>query len=416
MDREYLEDYEHKENEQYEKFLKDIQEDRFNFEKDRYPPDKRFIKLQEPVTVLSSVRTTRNFWAQVPFCGSLVLGIDSLPERIFEKTHFSISEIPKIVDFVKETGRLQIGLCDRPTSYKGFDFLDPIFELDPPILRGFPLTIFGTEKEISIVKEAFSTLGDINYFDYLQNILDQMGIPPRKIFYDHMCVYVFLKLGGYTIGKDIDSLMVDNPEKARSLFQLCKGFIVHPLMDARSDLMNFTFEEIRWSQNLPFIYRPERIQFPCEIGKFLLRKLTYAAQDIRACNNLIDNYNAYDLRKIQKSLNEAILTNQPDIIDKSVERLSEILDNVWNDKTIPKRIKGLEIGVPLSVAALGSVAGGPIGAVGGFLAGLGFDVLSKSVEIGAEGLSERIAKWRTKSYQANIYDFKKKYKHRIVKE
>jgi len=32
----------------------------------------------------------------------------------------------------------------------------------------------------------------------------------------------------------------------------------------------------------------------------------------------------------------------------------------------------------------------------------------------AEMLSEKLAKLRTKSYQANVYDFKKKYKSKIV--
>jgi hypothetical protein len=51
---------------------------------------------------------------------------------------------------------------------------------------------------------------------------------------------------------------------------------------------------------------------------------------------------------------------------------------------------------------------------GGFLAELGFKIGEKAVteffSEKAEGLSERIAKLRTKSYQANVYDFKKKYK------
>jgi len=145
-----------------------------------------------------------------------------------------------------------------------------------------------------------------------------------------------------------------------------------------------------------------------------LKKLTYAPLSMRACYHLIDNYGAYDLQKIQESLNKAIVENHPDILNEKTEELSEILDNVWNDKTVPRRIKGLQIGIPLSMAAIGSVAAGPIGATGGFLAGLGYNVLDKSIDLGTEGLSERLAKLKTRSYQANIYDFKKKYKSKIT--
>jgi len=64
------------------------------------------------------------------------------------------------------------------------------------------------------------------------------------------------------------------------------------------------------------------------------------------------HYDAYDLRKVQEALNEGIATNNPDILEKNAEELSEILDNIWNDKTLPRRIKGLEIGIPVSMAAM----------------------------------------------------------------
>lgn len=76
-----------------------------------------------------------------------------------------------------------------------------------------------------------------------------------------------------------------------------------------------------------------------------------------ACNELIDEYAAYDLQKVTESLNQAIVTNHPGIVNKSAKELSEILDNVWNDKTIPRRIEGIKIGIPPSIAAIGGVAG-----------------------------------------------------------
>lgn len=213
--------------------------------------------------------------------------------------------------------------------------------------------------------------------------------------------------------------MVEDHEKAFSLLDISAKFICGPMFDLRSDLINFTLEEFRESQVLPFVYRPRKIQVQFEIGKFLLKKLTYAPYRLDACKEILYNYDAYDLHKVLESLSDAIVTNHPDIVNKSVGELSEILDNVWTDKTIPKRIENIKTGVPVSIAAIGAVAGGLIGGLaglgtGGFLAELGFKVGQKLVDVEAEKLPEKIAKLRTRSYQVNIYDFKKKYKHKIT--
>jgi hypothetical protein len=81
MDKEYLLDYEEKELEERRKFLKSLDED-FAFETDRFPPDRRFVKLQRPVAQVSGggegkggERTESDIWAQVPFCGSLIVTV-----------------------------------------------------------------------------------------------------------------------------------------------------------------------------------------------------------------------------------------------------------------------------------------------------------------------------------------------------
>jgi hypothetical protein len=112
-------------------------------------------------------------------------------------------------------------------------------------------------------------------------------------------------------------------------------------------------------------------------------------------------------------LNNAIVDSAPDAVSRCAAEISEILDAVWHDKTIAQRIKGLRIGIPLSIAAIGNVAAGLIGgATAGFLATLGFELLSKYVNI-EEGLFEKVAKLRTTNCQANVYDFRETYKHQI---
>lgn len=421
MDREYLEDYERKEFSEFERLVKKkIRQEAFSFEKDRYPPNTRFVNLQKPVALATSwgPTETENFWVQVPLCGSLIFPLSSLPRSLFERFLFKISDIPKVIDFIKETGRLQIGLQGLPTEYEGLDYLDPFFkELTPPVLFDAPLSILGNEKEIQMAANAFYTLADVRYSDFLWEKAQQVLSRSFQFAMEgNAAVYTFLKLSHYAhpIVENIENFLIDEPAKAFKLLLNCGDFIYTPFRNLCSNLINFEFERIKAAQDLPLVYQPQEIRFPCEIGKFLLKKLTYAPQGLDACKELVYHYDAYDLRKVAESLNDAIVANHPDAMNKSAEELSDILDNVWKDPTIPRRVKGLKIGMPLSMAAIGSVAAGPIGAAGGFLAGLGFNVAHKFIDVEAEGLSEKLAKWRTKSYQANVYDFKKKYKVKIA--
>jgi len=415
LDREYLEDYEQKENEEFRRLvMKRIEKGKFDFKKDRYPPDNRFIKLHKPVAYIDD---TKNIWAQIPFSGSLIIALTPVTRYDFERSYFQISDIPKVIDFIRETGKLQMVLAESPRWYQGLDFLDKIFEeLKPPVIGYVPLSLYENEKEIQKAQETFHTLAHLKLIDVLQKDI----IPRRPSRYfayalEGMCAtYTFLGVGSYSIVENIENLLADDPYQAIHLLDICNRFIEIPTLNLRYDLENFSLDKIGEVKSLPLIYQPKEIRFPCEIGKFLLKKLTYAAQDMRACYYLMDNYDAYDLQKVQSSLNEAIVTNHPEIVNKSAKELSEILDNVWNDKTIPRRVKGLQIGIPLSMAAIGCVAAGPVGATGGFLAGLGYSVADKFIDLETEGLSERIAKLKTKSYQANIYDFEQKYKAKIV--
>lgn len=418
MDREYLEDYKQREKADLAHFLRGLQSGKFSLGKDKYPSDERFVKLQKPVAKASFGNTSIDkIWAQIPFCGSLLLLLPPLPLHLFEKYFFKVSQIPTIIDFIKETGKLQIVLHARIEHYVGLDFLDPFFkELKPPVIEGPPLTYLFDKTEIDKAREIFLTLASVRYFDFVQEKMTKI-YPPfflRKLMEDQE-TYLFLKLQQPALVEELENFMIDDPRKASFLFLVYGMFIKNPLIDRlREDVENLTLEETRLVKFLPAHYRPKDIRFPCEIGKFLLRKLTYAPYGFDACKELIYHYDAYDLMKVEKSLNEAIVANNPDVVDEKAEELSEILDNIWNDTTLRRRIRGLQIGIPISMAALGSVAAGPIGTLGGFLAGLGYSVADKFIDLGTEGLSERLAKLKTKSYQVNIYDFKKKYKAKIT--
>ncbi len=420
LNKEYLEDYQQKERNEYERLvLRRVEKGEFRFGKDKYPSAERFSELQEPIAYAGlEASSWNNLWAQIPFCGSLVLLIPPLPERSFERYFFKKSKIPETIDFIKKTGKLQVVFCGhRMEEYIGLDYLDPFFmSLRPPLYGSLPFKAFGDENEIQRARDHFSSLaiwhlsralGDYNYFTDLQ-------LPERNL----ESVYIVLKLARYQVIDQIENAMLVDPLGAAQQLLVCLHFICGPICDLLSDQMNWTLEEVEAIKNLPNAFHPKEAQFPCEIGKFLVKKLTYAARDIRACYELMDHYDSYDLKKVQEALNEAIASNHPDMLKKSTKELSEILDNMWNDKMIPNRIKNIEIGVPVSIAAIGGIVAGLSGLfAGGFLSELGYKVIEKATEkyaeklfgVKGEGLTERLAKLRTKSYQANIYDFKKKY-------
>ncbi len=137
MDKGYLEDYEQREQAEYDRLADRIREGRFAFGKESFPPDRRFVKLQKPVALAAVLDVSKvgglmnnvscdtsienNLYAQIPFCGSLVLPIPTLPQSWFERFFFKASEIPEIIDFIKESGRLQVVLADFPSRYAGLD-------------------------------------------------------------------------------------------------------------------------------------------------------------------------------------------------------------------------------------------------------------------------------------------------------
>ena len=425
MDKEYLDNYLAKENEEYERLvISKIEDGSFDFERDKYPPDSRFIKLQRPVTDSTCYSCfAEDRWNQVPFNGSTIILLDPVPRATFEKFFFKISEIPKVIDFIKETGKIQIGLQQPPVIYEGLSHLDPFFkDLEPPYIRGINFASIVSERELESGVELFKDLSEIKFLGWYSKIAESLDKDKRYSFpilahqfRNYSFVYAFLKVRYPLIAEEVENGLIDDPIKVLPILNASSSFIIDPLINIRFDSITNSFEEIKHGKEiLGQAVDSHKIRFPCEVGKFLLRKLTYAPNGLRACNELIDHYSSYDLQKVHSSLNEAILKNHPDIVEKNSAALSEILDNVWNDKTIPRRIKGLKIGLPFSLAAIGEIAAGPLGGIGGLLVGLGFDVINRFLEANTEGLDEKISKMFSRSYQINIYDFKKKYEGRIV--
>jgi hypothetical protein len=166
---------------------------------------------------------------------------------------------------VKETGKLQVALSASPSDYEGLDYLDPFFkELKPPFVSAFMLTDFAEEKEIRKAKAAYETLGNLRYFAHVREKLKNLPLRSLdSLIKAQFGTYAALKLGNYPIIDEIESLMVDNPEKAIYVLGLCSFFLIEPIIDLRSDQRNFSFDIIRDADHELGIYKPEKY-FPCE--------------------------------------------------------------------------------------------------------------------------------------------------------
>jgi len=344
MDKEFLLDYEEGELEERRNFLKSLDED-FEFETDRFPSDNRFPRLAKPVAEVSPRRTggtESDIWAQVPFCGSLLVPLPPIDMPIFEKALFKVSEIPDIVDFVKERGRLQFALCALPSKYEGLDYLDPILkELKPPLITGLRMHDFVNAQEFSVANEAYSQLAKGRFREAQERAFSRTSLPQstkRDFLEEHHSWFIFLKAIQHPFINDIENLMIDDPVQALKLLIVAGISIAEPLLDTRSDLRNLSLEDLRREDRyIPARYQ-HKARLPCEIGRFLFEKRTLAPVNLESCCDMLDNFHFGELRKIMKALNDGIMSNEYDVVSKNTKELSDILDNIWEDLVLVSRI------------------------------------------------------------------------------
>lgn len=412
MNKEYLENYEKSELEESERFRKKVIDGKFR-STDFFPPKERFIKITKPVA-WAAVSGKPHIWPQVPLSGSTIRMLYPVRKEFFKQRHgFEVSDIDRLIDLIKETGKIQFILDWPPTAFEGLDFLDPIFsEIKPPAYFTYSdLVLQLTELQLKKVREEFDTLANIHFYDYIRGAFAKESFHDRyflaKRMHDYRMDYIFLKAFGLQdLSERLGNLMVDDPPRALQAYLVVGAFITLPSFNTLRATFNYDLDLLIKAKEYTRVENPT---FPCEIGKFLMKTLTYYPESLTACQELIAHYQDYDLLKLVAALDEGIKSSNVDLVNATRESLSETLENIWNDTTIRSKVKGLKVGIPVSMAALGAVALGPIGAVGGFLAGLGFSVGSKFLEIGADTLGEKIAKTLSRSYQVNVYDFKKKY-------
>ena len=416
MDKEFLIDYEAREKEEIKKFVQKFREGKI---RDRYPlPDR--LKLNEPYT--KSIAGER-IWNQIPLYGTTIIALKPTKKEIFEKVHgLDIEDIDRLIDFAKETGRVQFSLAESPTRYIKMDFLEPVFrELQPPKLTHIPLDCIVTNKEIEKSSdEMIRLLENSSSLDFIKKYVEKkyykLVISPDDVKRGIIDDLIRLKLMGYE-----DSVK----DFTRSLTSIDTTKIIS-LLEAIHDLFFFSFDPLKGvksfkRQDIRELHErfplnlniPKEKELPCEVGKFLNDKLKLIIpKNLDGGIELSDEYDLYDLRKIMGALSVAVEKEKIDVINEKSKETSVIFENVWSDADKLKgKINIFRHGISFGIGIIGVVASLPISGVGGLLSGLGFEVADKVADIKAyRSISEKIAEWRMQSHIIHVYDFKKKYK------
>lgn len=413
MDKDFLEDYQAHEVASYYKLEKSLSDGTFDIEEDIYPQKERFTSGFKSPVVMACCQQREDIWAQIPFCGSVVIALPAFSAKVYEERYFKISEIPEIIQYSKETGKVQFVLESWPAAYRDLDFLEPILkELNPPCCFMLPPTFFTSKKELEKSFRVFDDLAKI----YLEPMLQFSGKSNNEYLLDHLkSIYSCLKIIDQVLASEFEDKLIDNPLMAMELAELWGTVVLNPKMSLLSRTVNYDLELLQAAKEVVGA-ETSSPTFPNEIGKFLFRKLTYSPINMHGSQLLMDNYNAYDLQSVQDALNKAIIANCPTALEKESSEFSQILDNIWDDKTIPHRITGIRIGVPFLLAVIGAVVAGPVGLGGGFLTGLGYNVADQTISLHSEKISAKVGKFKSKSYQAFIYDFKQRYKEKMALE
>lgn len=414
MDKGYLENYHAKEKEEMTKFLKNIYNQKLN---SSYPDKDRFHKLKEPVG--KAFFPIESIWPQIPLFGSLIIEISPIPEHLFYQSHGTEKkDFEKLIDFSKETGKVQFMINGNPETFRGLDFLLPLFEeMRPPISYSIPMASLFEFNELKNYVNEFNTLINIpsqkgmSFKDVHANIAN-LGVSRyslNEVLDENRVYYAFFKGYGYdNIVDCYEDLVIIDPEKAALFLAGMAKLIVEPKLEAFKSDRIFSFEALTELNNslnsTDLIGKTNNIH---EIGKFLFNKLTFMPEGFEACKDVIARYKQEDLYKVSSSLHEGVIKQDQDLVCKKNIELSEILDNVWSDAKLENRIKGVSYGIPISMALVGTLASGALAGGVGLLAGLGIEGVSEIFD--QESIGEKLAKKTVPNHVVNIFDFKKKY-------
>jgi hypothetical protein len=438
MDKEFLTDYAAKQLEQDTRFAKLLEEKKF--EEAKQLSDARIGGLEKPV---GRAAQFASLWPQVPFFGTIIVPLSPFSEPHFTTYHgFHSSEIGEIVNFAKQTHRVKFVLNDPADEFAGLDFLDPIFKEMRPTMDNVypPQELTHRMKEYMDCYSEFDALARINFYRYMETISRQMrpllgpGADQSTSWASNlMHTYAFLGSMGYVDMKQtIGDCLIESPRVAHTMLLSLEHLLVSPVTDPYGAIHNVTSEDVaRWKSataeaalghGLPRNYyervAEERkdVQFPSEIGRFLIRKLHNYPDTLDGCRYVCGLYDQHELRRIVISLQQAISKKDFSAISSESDQLSKALDEAWSDsKQLERNRNAIRGGMTFGLGLVGTLAALPFNpALGGLLFGLGFQVLDQVIQLKTDSISDRLSKAVTPDFLINIYEFKRDHSSKIA--
>jgi hypothetical protein len=423
MKKEFLQDYEAKEDEYFRKYNEKVISQGLD-SIDRFPELSRFNRpLIEPIVIAD--RTTFQFdkqkiWSQIPFAGTLVIPLHNhRKENLLEFNGFEESDIPKLIDLAKETGKVQFVLATRPTLFEDLDHLDPIFEeFRPPLFKTLPLDLYVDDpKQFTKWQAHFHDLSKPAFQKYMHKKLE--NIEGRDFFVasmeNRMGAYIKLKILGMNwLSDEIENWMIDEPRMA-DIALLATTYATGPLFGGLGDMTNHCFSKVKifGLDAFPSTQEAQIPQYPIEIGRFLMEKLTVNPTNYYGCLDVIDHYKHNELYKVLRALDAGIKDGPPEAVVKDISELNTVMENVWQSAYRIKRSGrviggGFRIILGLVGLGVGTTIFPPAAGIGfGLLAQLGLNVADKYVD--GKNVGERVAKLLNKKYITTIYDFTRKH-------
>jgi len=415
MDKQFLDDYFQNEIELCQDYIKKTYN---KSPHEPYPPFTRFPKLQKPYTY-AVIGKEAPLWSQMLCTGSLIVPlVPQKDKNQFKETYgFSKNDVDDIIQFSKETGRIQFILESHPTEFENLPFLEPIFqELHPPLLIDPRGQMSKTRYDAFIEIQTIIDLDTPAYFQIMRNFQTSASLN-QDLFNFRVLTMAYAdlrELGFDEIADEIFNNMLLEPYKAIALLDVCEAFITGPIFDPFHAQMSVNYERAVSAKNLlgtHFDITKSNI-FPCEIGAFLFKKKSINPKNFESSKLALDIYTENQFYKVYQAFNDAISAKNYSLLDSQIRNIDEIFTQIWDDaegvgrtkELIKKPIDFVNVGIGLSIAELASrgIASSDMG----FLYGLGYlAATSLAGDILKNDIPEYISRLIEKPYNVTIYDY-----------
>lgn len=340
-------------------------------------------------------------------------------EKQFTDTYgFSSKEIEDIIQFSKDTGRIQFILESFPEDFQNLQFLEQIFqELRPPLYLNPHAHLSKKRLEAFVEIETIIDINEQVYFAIWNNFQGQRS-PALDLFNKRVnCgTYADLRdLGFDEIADEIIDNILINPSKSCALLAVSQAFITNPMINPFHVQMSVNYERAVLAKKIlgtQFDMNKSNI-FPCEIGAFLLKKKSFNPKNFEDSQRALEIYSDNQFYRVYQAFNEAVSTKNYSVLDTKIKSLNEIFKQIWDDAESINRTKELIkkpiifsiAGIGLSIATL--TRWGTITADKGFLLELGLlAATSLAGDYIRNDVPEYFSRLIEKPYNVTIYDFK----------